>query len=169
MHLPSKERMSQIILMLSCGALVCAWIAQYVFGFQACVLCLYQRYLYIVAIVLLAISLYFFGGRYPRLFLILTAFVLLACAGTAAYQVAIEQNWVPLPKICGGDSLPTGSFEDFQAAMLNNTTVPCNKVTWSLLGISMAGYNFLLALFLSILSFIGVFGHDSKKKKFARR
>jgi len=154
--------------MFSCAALVAAWVAQYVFGFEACILCLYQRYLYIAAIFLLAFSLYFMHGHFQSFFLVVTALVLLACAGTAAYQVAIENQWVPLPKICG-TPLPTGSFEDFKNIISSRSYIACDKVEWSLFGISMAGYNFVLALVLSILSFIGVFCNGRAAKKFTRR
>lgn len=169
MKLPaSKEQVCQIVLVISSLALVGAWIAEYVFGFQACALCLYQRYFYIAAISILSISLFFFGGRYKNFFLILTSLILLSCAATAAYQVAVENKWVELPKVCEAPEIE-GSFEDFKAKVLATPHVACDKVEWSFLGISMAGYNFFLALFLSFISFIGVFVDDKNKKKFARR
>jgi disulfide bond formation protein DsbB len=164
----SKEAISQIVLLFCCGALVGAWVAEYVFGFQACVLCLYQRYLYIAAIIISSIGLFFLRGRFKDLFSVLTALVLLSNAGTAAYQVAIENKWVELPKLCAAPIVDE-SFEAFKAMITAKPHVSCDKVEWSLFDISMAGYNALLALMLSILSFIGVFANDHKKKKFTRR
>lgn len=164
----SKEQMTQVILLFSCAALVSAWAAQYVFGLEPCILCVYQRYLYTTAIFLLAFNLYFMSGRAQNLFLILTGLVLLTCAGVAAYQVAIENQWVPLPKICEA-SLLSGSFEDFKEAITSKPYVPCDKVAWSLFGISMAGYSLAYALFLGILSFMGVSCNGRASKKFTRR
>jgi disulfide bond formation protein DsbB len=164
----SKEQVCQMVLVASCGALVGAWVAEYVFGFQACSLCLYQRYLYMAAIVVLAVNLFILSGRGQSSFLLATSIILLLCSVTAAYQVAIENKWVELPKVCqapeAGDS-----FEDFKELITSKPHVSCDQVELSVFGISMAGYNSLLALLLSLFSLMGVFVNDKKKKKFTRR
>jgi disulfide bond formation protein DsbB len=164
----SKECVSQVVLLSCCGSLMVAWVTQYVFGYQACVFCLYQRYLYIAAIFLLATHLYFFRGRFQGFFLILTSLVLFMNAATAGYQVAIENRWVEVPQICTAPPV-SDSFEAFKEMVAAKEPVSCDKVEWSFLGISMAGYNFLLALGLGLISFMGVFVHDRRKKKFTRR
>jgi disulfide bond formation protein DsbB len=164
----NREHVGQVVLVLSCAALIAAWVSEYVFGLQACSLCLYQRYLYIAAIVILAVYLFILKNHYQKSPLMLTSLVLLLCAGTAGYQVAVENQWVDLPKVCQA-AVAAGSFEDFKAKLTTKPHISCDAIQWSLFGISMAGYNFLFALGLSLFSLMGVLVNDKTKKKFARR
>lgn len=164
----SREQVTSAVLLLSCAALIVAWIGEYIFGLQACSLCLYQRYIYIFTISLLAVHLFFFGARYPRFFLPLSALLLLSCAGVSAYQVAVEEGWVAVPSICKAPSI-ADSLEAFKQMVTTKSYVPCDEVQWSLFRISIAGYNVLFATTLALITFWGTFLDDKKKKKFTRR
>lgn len=164
----TKEFISRTVLVLSCAAITGAWISEYVFGFHACNLCLFQRYFYMAAIFVLSINMFLLSGKFKGFFLLITSVILLLCAATAGYQVAIENKWVELPKICAAPEAPD-SFEEFKEMITLTPHVPCDKVEWSMFGVSMAGYNFIFALVLGLFSFAGVFVNDKKKKKFTRR
>lgn len=164
----TKEQIAYLTLIILCAALVAAWISEYVFALVPCSLCFYQRYLYITAAGILSLYLFVLRGRHSNLFLLLTGLILLTCAGFAAYQVAIENHWVELPKSCKTYD-PVNSLEELKTLITSKSAVACDKVQWSLFGLSMAGYNFLLALALSILCFSGIYARDKQKKKFARR
>ena len=45
------------------------------------------------------------------------------------------------------------TVEELRAALLQQPVVRCDEIAWSLFGISMAGWNFLLSLGLAALSF----------------
>lgn len=164
----SKDRIIQILLIGSCGALIAAWTAEYVFGLPACILCLYQRYLYIIAIGSLAIGYFLFNGDHTNKALAISAVMLLACALTAGYQVAIENSWVMVPKLCKTPELPD-SFEDMKQMITSKPHVACHEVVWSMFGLSIATYNFIFALILSIAGFAGIFMDEKNRKKFTRR
>lgn len=169
MRLPlSKEQTVSLLLGLSCLAILAAWVSEYVFGLQACNLCLYQRYIYLMVTLCLAAHLFLFARKFFNLFLILSALLLLLGASVAAYQVAVENHWVALPGSCKSQ-VKADSLEAFKQQVLSQAHVSCDKVQWSLFGVSMAGYNVFYSLFLSILALIGVFADDKRKKKFARR
>lgn len=164
----SKQRIVQFVLIGSCGALLAAWAAEFVFGLPACILCLYQRYLYLTAIALLSMGAFAFEGRYLNYFLALVSLSLFACAVTAAYQVAVENSWVSLPNVCKEPEMPD-SFEEMKQMITSKAHVACHEVVWSLFGLSIATYNAIYALILSMASFAGIFRNDRVKKKFARR
>ena len=138
--------------MWSTGVSVCALTSAFVlqYGFQVfpCDLCLWQRGVYAV---LLMVSLAAFMRLFSSVWLaILGAVVSLIGMSFAVYHVGIEQHWWTKlgiadhfwPFACS--SLPEA--QDFQAfkEQLLQQAVLCNEVTWSLFGISLAGYNILV-------------------------
>ena len=49
-----------------------------------------------------------------------------------------------------GNSCPT-SVEVFRLKLLEQPMVGCDEIAWALLGISMAGYNLILSIGLSLI------------------
>jgi disulfide bond formation protein DsbB len=155
----NAKQTSLYVLLIVGASLVAAWIAQYIFGLLPCSLCLYQRYLYIAVLLVLGTHLFVFEGKARALFLLATLGLLLATAGVAFYQVAVEYHWVAVPKVC--TSLPhTDSLEEFRKMIARNATPACDQVQFSLFGISMAGYNGLLSLLLSLFTLRGLLRHE---------
>lgn len=125
-------------------------------GLNPCALCLTQREVYWGAAGVAAAGLIVLR-LWPRLtlrraFAALLGLAFLTGALVAAYHVAVENHWVVARCELGdvGDIVafnPNGTFQ-----------VPnCDAVQWSLLGISMAGYNALISLFLAAASFVIAF------------
>ena len=151
-----------LVLIVLSFALVIAWVFEYIFNIVPCALCYYQRYLIISAIVVLATHVFILGSKYQYIFLALTGLILLACAGTAAYQVAVENHLVEIPKICKSNATAQ-SLEELRAKLSSADSIPCDKIQWSLFGVSMAGYNIIFSMALSLVCFFGVL-NDKKKK-----
>ena len=123
-------------------------------GLSPCRLCLTQRIPYAFAIVAgLIATMAVVGGVNRRLAALLTflctvAFVL--GAAVAAYHVGVEQGWWQGSLSCTG--VPAGAAatpDELRRLLEAAPVVRCNEVQWSLLGISMAGYNFLASLALA--------------------
>lgn len=148
----SERRLFPLIVLLAAAAVLGAALAsQYWGGLRPCVLCLYQRYPYAVVIVLMAVAAGLAGRGESRL-----TVALLAAAGLAfligsaigAYHVGVEQHWWVGTAECGStDSADT--VEALKAKLLGRAPVRCDEATWSLFGISMAGYNVLASLGLA--------------------
>jgi disulfide bond formation protein DsbB len=144
------------------AALAAAYTAQYVFGLQPCVLCLYQRVPY--AIILVGGLIGFFKSARAQCYIItICIFTFLAGASIALFQVGVEQHWWQGTTACGGGALDTSSLEALRAQIMNAHMVRCDVVAWSFFGISMAGYNLLTSLVLS------VFGAFALKKRPLKR
>ncbi len=73
-------------------------------------------------------------------------------AGLAAFHVGVEQHWWAGTAECGANFGPAGSVEELRRRLLAQAVVRCDEVAWSLFGISMAGYNFLLSLALAVFA-----------------
>lgn len=136
------------------GALAAAFIAQYIFDLEPCVLCLYQRVPYVAAAGLAAIGIFVAMVNRSHL-AALIGLVFLAGAGVAFYHVGVEQHWWQAATACGSGAadLPV-NFEAFRQGLGNLGLVKaCDEVEWSLFGLSMATYNVAVSAGLAVICF----------------
>lgn len=135
-----------LVVAVSVFALGAAFAFQYVGGLAPCVLCIWQRYPYAVAIALGALAFLLAGKpQAARALIALAGLALLADAAIAGFHVGVEQKWWAGTAECGGNLAAGVSVEDLKQQLLAAPVVRCDEVAWSLFGISMAGYNFLIA------------------------
>ncbi|MCB1530611.1 MAG: disulfide bond formation protein B [Rhodospirillales bacterium] len=145
---------------ISAFALSMAFTAQYIFGLEPCILCLYQRIPYALVIALgltgfLTAPKCKLGAAF---FIILSGFVFLANSALAFYHSGIEQHW--WRSHLEGCAVPEleGSITDVLATIEARTeAVRCDEPSWldPVFGLSMANYNaaFCFGLFaLCLLS-----------------
>ena len=125
-------------------------------GLHPCDLCTKQRIPYLVVIVggTVATVLTMIGWRGVAA-LIITAcgLAFLAGAGVGAYHVGIEQHWWEGSSACTG--ITTGAatnIEEMRDLVLAAPVVRCDDISWSMFGISMAGYNVLASMVLAVFS-----------------
>ena len=119
---------------------------QYVVGLFPCVLCIWQRWPHLAAVVLGALGLKLPGRLIP----VLGALAVLTSAGIAGFHVGVEQGWWAGLESCSGvgiAGMSTATLLDPTAAAPE--PVRCDKIAWSLFGISMAGWNLLISLGLA--------------------
>ncbi|MGY6550795.1 MAG: disulfide bond formation protein B [Erythrobacter sp.] len=114
-----------------------AYVAQYVFGLPPCEMCWWQRYPHFAAL-----------GIAGMAFFMAPAAVWTALAGLAiitsgligGFHAGVEYGW--WQGITGCATLPSAiDVMDPRAAPL----VRCDRAPWSLFGISLAGFNFLIS------------------------
>ena len=120
---------------------------QYIGGLAPCPLCIWQRWPHAIAILLGLLLL----GWPARGLAALGAVAMLVGAGIGVYHAGIEVGWWPGPATCTAPApgdLPPGELLD---QILATPVVLCDQVAWSLLGISMAGWNAILSLGLAWL------------------
>jgi disulfide bond formation protein DsbB len=146
-----------VILVASVAILGAALLSQYVGGLQPCVLCLYQRVPYAVTIAIGVLGLIFAGSLGSRGMAAAAGACALAFvigAGIAAFHVGVEQHWWEGTSACGTTLGGAGqSLDELRRQLLEQPVVRCDEIAWSLFGISMAGYNFLVSLALAAGSF----------------
>jgi disulfide bond formation protein DsbB len=151
-HSPDR-RVPFFVLAASLASLAVALASQYWGGLQPCILCIYQRYPYGAAAALGIVGMLVAGRPgWLRVVLLLAALAFFVDAGIAAYHVGVEQHWWQGTAECGSTLDLNLSPEDLTKQLLNQPVVRCEEVPWSLFGISMAGYNFLYAVGLGIVT-----------------
>ncbi|MBV8535878.1 MAG: disulfide bond formation protein B [Alphaproteobacteria bacterium] len=148
----SSRTTAALLLAASAAILAGAFAFQYLGGLAPCILCWWQRYAHMAAIVLAALALAASrrGSTAPGWLLVAaTGIALLAGTGIAAFHVGVEQHWWAGTAECGSQVGGAGGIDELRARLLAQPIVRCDEIAWSLFGISMAGYNFLLSLALA--------------------
>lgn len=143
-----------LILLASVAILATVFIAQYGFGLEPCELCLSQRVPYAVTILLSALALWLkLDDKKQRIVLGLCGLAFAVGTGLALYHAGVEYHWWAGPTACTAGKGTVTSVEDLAALLSKPINVPqCDQPAWVLFGISMAGYNVLASLALTVFS-----------------
>lgn len=116
------------------------FILEYGFGVIPCHMCWWQRYPH-WAIAVLGLL----GASHPRLGRPALAAIVLASLtglGLAGWMFAAQHGWLPFPASCNSATMPAyAAADDLLAAMSATKVVPCDKETFTLFGLSLAGWN----------------------------
>ena len=117
-----------------------AYLSQYGFGLVPCEMCWWQRYAHFAALVLALIALLM-----PRnaLLVALAGLAILSAGAIGAFHAGVEYGWWKGLTACSSSALAAGG--DPLDAIMNAPLVRCDTAPWALLGISLAGWNFLIS------------------------
>jgi disulfide bond formation protein DsbB len=142
-RLPAPPMVSLALALIAALLLATALALQYLAGLAPCPLCVWQRYPHLAVVALGLI-----GWRWQaRPMLGLIALVLLGGAGIAAYHVGVEQGWIALPAGCTAGQ-GASSVEELRQ-MLAEAPPACDQVSFTLLGLSLAGWNLIGSLVMA--------------------
>ncbi|GEP00934.1 disulfide bond formation protein B [Methylobacterium haplocladii] len=146
-------RIAALVVLLGAASTVGgALFFEHVLGYVPCKLCLTERVPYYLTILLAPLAVVM-PGRGARLVLGLIALVLLYGAGLGAYHAGAEWGFWPGPNDCGGGSgAGPADVGDFLKDLAVKQTVDCTKAAWRLLGVSLAGWNALIALVVGVFA-----------------
>jgi disulfide bond formation protein DsbB len=141
-----------LIAVVSAATLAGAWFFQLVVGLSPCPLCLDQRIPYYAAVPLaIVIAALADKKALARIGFALIAIVLAIGCALAIYHAGVEWKFWPGPQDCSGAvvQLNGGSILD---QMSNTRVIRCDEIQWQLFGISLAGYNALIAGALTLFA-----------------
>ena len=135
----TSQRLAYVLAVVVPAALLAgALIAQYGFGLLPCEMCWWQRYPHIAALAFAAL-----GWATKRDALVALAAIAILVSGLlGAFHAGVEYGWWKGLTACtttaagGGDALE---------AIMNAPIVRCDVAPWTLGGISLAGFNFLIS------------------------
>ena len=122
-----------------------------IFCFEPCDLCLKQRWPWYISIVLAIIPNFIFQHR-NNVFLLLISLLLFLGEIFAGWHAGIEWDMWDGPQTCTAkiSSYSSNLVEKLQSSSF----VPqCNKASFRILGLSLAGYNFIISFLVSIMIF----------------
>ncbi len=153
-----KPQLSAAATIVVIGALGIAivYFFQYVLLILPCPLCLEQRIAFYFSIPLAA--LLWLGARYNasrKVLLLGFLAIMLAMlwnTGLAAYHAGVEWKFWQGPIDCSGPIDQFGSVQDMMKQLQRINLVSCDEVTWSFLGISLAGWDVPLSLGLAAVA-----------------
>lgn len=144
-------RLALIVLLTSGALLLGALGFQFFGGLAPCDLCMDQRYAHVAALVL-AIAAIVVRGRIGWLLAGLAMVALAMSGGIGIFHAGVEQKWWAGPTGCTGGSLTGLSTEEAAKRLMGTPVVRCDEIPWSLLGISMAGWNAIVSLGVALLA-----------------
>lgn len=146
----SRRMAYSLALLVPAGLLGGALVSQYLFGLPPCEMCWWQRYPHGAALLLAGTA---FALR-TDLFVRLAALAILVSGAIGGFHAGVEYGWWEGLTRCATGTL-AGS--DPLEAIMNAPVIRCDVAPWSLFGISLAGWNFLISATagFSILALIG--------------
>jgi disulfide bond formation protein DsbB len=116
--------------------------SQYLGRLVPCELCMYQRYPHYAAIVAAALAILLRRTPLSLPLTMLAGLLILTSGGIGAYHAGVEYKWWPGPQHCTGTVAPGA---DFLKRLLAAPVIRCDEPQWTLFGISLAGFNFLIS------------------------
>ncbi len=136
---PSARLAQKIALGVPALLIAGAYISQYGFGLFPCEMCWWQRYPHFAAIGLGLLSYVAFP---KRVWVGLAALAILVSGLIGGFHAGVEYGWWEGLTACTSAVEAGGDPMD---AILSAPMVRCDAAPWSLFGISLAGWNFLIS------------------------
>lgn len=142
-----------VALVVGFAAIAGAWAFEYA-GLAPCPLCLEQRWPYYLGLPLAALALVLFLAAPPlaalgRVLIALTALLFLAGGLLGIYHAGVEWALWPGPSDCVAAGAGSGAAGSLIDQMRQTRIVPCDEAAWRLFGLSLAGYNAIVSLFIA--------------------
>ena len=155
---------ARLVAVLAPNALLWGAIAfQYLGGLAPCEMCYWQRWPHLLAI-LLALAAIAARARpgFSAMLTSLAAFAILTSGVIGGFHAGVEYGWWEGLTRCAV-ALNGGAGGSTLDAILNAPLVRCDVAAWSLFGISMAGYNFILSILagVAVLLLVGRWKGDA--------
>jgi disulfide bond formation protein DsbB len=142
---------------LAAATLAGAWYFELVLGLEPCPLCLDQRIPYYIAVPAgIALGLAARRARFATLAslgLLMLGAVMLIGAGYGVYHSGVEWGFWEGPASCAAPTARAPVGDILSSLKATARVVPCNEAAWRFLGLSLAGYNVLIAGGLALLAF----------------
>ena len=135
----NPNRLAYLLALLIPAALLGgALIAQYGFRLPPCEMCWWQRYPHIVALVLAALA---WVTRRDAL-VALAAIAILVSGALGLFHAGVEYGWWEGVTACTANA---AAGSDPLASIMAAPIVRCDVAPWTLGGVSLAGFNFLIS------------------------
>ena len=125
-----------------------AYLSEYGFDLYPCEMCWWQRYPHFVALGLGLLALLRPGSRG---LVVLGGLAILSSGLIGAYHAGVEYHWWEGLTACTSTADPNAA--DPLAAILNAPLIRCDVAQWELMGISLAGFNFLISTAAALVIF----------------
>jgi disulfide bond formation protein DsbB len=143
---PSARLAQQLAIAVPALLLAGAYVGQYAFGLFPCEMCWWQRYAHFAALALALVSTIV---PPKRMWVVLAGIAILVAGLLGGYHAGVEYHWWEGLTTCSS----TSSGHSL-ADIMNAPLIRCDVAQWTLFGISLAGYNFLISTAAAIVVFV---------------
>ena len=131
------------------ASLILAYIIEYGLGHEPCRLCVYQRFPYILSILLILSVLLI--KKNVKIHLLVLGMISLSGAVLAFYHFGIEQGFFNESAVCESQNLQEGLTKQDVLEQLKQNTVSCKDVNFTLFGLSLASINAIVSFVLFMI------------------
>ncbi|MBU2339893.1 MAG: disulfide bond formation protein B [Alphaproteobacteria bacterium] len=138
---PSLRLAQQLALGIPALLLGGAFISQYGFGLYPCEMCWWQRWPHFAAI---ALALASFALSRRDIWVALAALAVLVSGAIGGFHAGVEYGW--WEGLTGCATVVPQDGASALDAIMNAPMIRCDEAPWSLLGVSLAGWNFLISV-----------------------
>ena len=144
----NKKFLFTILIFISL-VLVSAFVIEYGFNHQPCRLCLYERIPYFLSILLIA-KIFLIRG-YEKVTLLILSLIFIISSILAFYHFGIEQGFFKESIACSAKDLSGALTKDEILNQLEQNTISCKDVSFTILGFSLATINTISSIALSVI------------------
>jgi disulfide bond formation protein DsbB len=137
---PSLKLAQRLALGIPALLLAGAYLSQYGFGLFPCEMCWWQRYPHFAAVGLALVSTF---AAPKRVWIALAALAIFVSGLIGGFHAGVEYGWWEGLTACTSNIGEAGG--DPLEAIMNAPLVRCDVAAWTLAGISLAGFNFLIS------------------------
>ena len=149
------------ILLVLTISLSSAYIIEYALGHKPCKLCIYQRYPYIISILIILNIIIM--KKYIKFSFLALALVSFIGSVVAFYHFGIEQGFLSESLVCEAKNLDQNLSKEDILKQLSINTISCKTVTFRIFGLSLATINSIFSLVLLGI-FVKLFNNYEKNK-----
>jgi disulfide bond formation protein DsbB len=144
---PGLIRARWVALLLPAALLAGAWGSQLIGGLYPCEMCHWQRWPHYGAVAVAALA-FVTGGPAVKRTLVAGAAALIAVSGLIGiFHAGVEYHWWQGITACSRTVETSGmTADDMLKSILAAPVVRCDAAQWTLVGISLAGFNALISL-----------------------
>jgi disulfide bond formation protein DsbB len=155
-------RMAYLLgLVVPAALLLAVYVAQYGFGLLPCEMCWWQRYPHFAAAGLALLALLNQGTRAGDALLRLAAVAIATSGLIGAFHAGVEYGWWEGLTSCSSASLGN----DPLASIMNAPLIRCDTPAWTLFGVSLAGFNFLISVGSTLLILVLLGMRDKGRRR----
>lgn len=135
----------------STGLLAGAFSFEIIVGLPPCNLCIWQRWPHAIIIAIAVIGLIAIKQNWILLLIVLSA---ISTGLIGLYHSGVEQEWWSGPSGCSNQMNSYKDISSLTTSLLEMPVVKCDEIAWSLMGISMAGWNSIGSFSIAIFAFL---------------
>jgi len=119
--------------------------SQYVMGLHPCEMCYWQRWPHWAALAFALLGLMTRKESWSDILIYIAAIAIAISGLIGGFHAGVEYGWWEGVTSCA-IPISGGSTENMMDAIMNAPLIRCDKAPWTMFGISLAGYNFLVSV-----------------------